>query len=639
METTDKSTAPIICGEKPAEITRKRRKKAAPGPLSRSTTVKLDPFPRERFAKFCEKLKVNTRDFGLIPFNLLGSQQYILDEICKGMDEGVSTFVILKSRQLGSSTFFMALNLFWCFNYSGLFGAIITHIEQLRDQFRNMIDVYKAHLPASYKVSVNKSNRNMLIFDNGSTIAYLTAGTKESSKGGGLGTGGSFNYLHSSETARYGNEEDLKNLRAALSSRYPHRMQIYESTAKGHNFYEEMCEIAKESPTQRFIFVGWWRNELFRFEKDSMEYAAYLPAGDQSNMEPLERRRIKLVKELYDFNIEYEQVAWYRWKLKDEYGGDQQKMDEDFPWTAEDAFVATGSKFFTNESLGDAMRDARRTPYMPYRYSLTTKWSDTQVMPYNDRRAELKIFEEADPTGHYVLSCDPAFGSGDTANRTAIFVGRAFADCIVQVAEFCTNKVETAQAAWVAAHLAGYYRGFSGCSFILEITGPGQHVILELDKLRQETHLIFPKDRPDLQNCLASMKNYYWRRTDSIGGSISARHWQTTQKTKPLMMNALRDSLNLGRIIIRSMPCLEEMRTIVQDDGVIEAEGSKNDDRAIAAALANIHWLQWVQPNLRAQGLTRARSAELTKKGIATTAQAVTLNFLQQQKIKLPEKT
>src|SRR5262249_54739404 len=66
------------------------------------TVTNLEPFPLEKFLLFCKQLKILTKDFGLIPFKLLGSQQYILDEIVKGMSEGICSFVILKSRQLGS---------------------------------------------------------------------------------------------------------------------------------------------------------------------------------------------------------------------------------------------------------------------------------------------------------------------------------------------------------------------------------------------------------------------------------------------------------------------------------------------------------------------------------------------------------
>ena len=53
-------------------------------------------------------------------------------------------------------------------------------------------------------------------------------------------------------------------------------------------------------------------------------------------------------------------------------------MDEQFPWVEEDAFVATGARFFTNESLTIAMKAARRRPFLPFTYVLGSRWQDLQ---------------------------------------------------------------------------------------------------------------------------------------------------------------------------------------------------------------------------------------------------------------------
>src|SRR5262249_52681515 len=225
-------------------------------------------------------------------------------------------------------------------------------------------------------------------------------------------------------------------------------------------------------------------------------------------------RRKRLVRELYGADVSAEQIAWYRWKLDDECSGDQSKMDEMFPWTPEDAFVATGSAFFTDESLTVAMRRSRKQAYIPFRYALSDRWQDTAVTAVRDKRADLKIWEEAHPKGYYAIGCDPAYGSSDTADRTVIHVARCFADCIVQVAEFTSPSVSTYQCAWVLAHLAGYYRN---CVVNLEITGPGSTVFDELQKLRTDTAGVRAGE-PDLRNALASMRYYLYRRPDNITG-------------------------------------------------------------------------------------------------------------------------
>src|SRR5215469_2869721 len=80
------------------------------------------PFPMARFLAFLGELKVQSRDFGLTNFRLLGSQRFLLLEIERAMGEGVTTIYVLKSRQVGISTLLLALDMFWAFEHKGLLG-------------------------------------------------------------------------------------------------------------------------------------------------------------------------------------------------------------------------------------------------------------------------------------------------------------------------------------------------------------------------------------------------------------------------------------------------------------------------------------------------------------------------------------
>jgi hypothetical protein len=167
------------------------------------------PFPRARFLQFLKNLKVQSKDYGLVPFRLLGSQLYALDELERGLAEGITTFYFLKSRQIGMSTFFLALDMFWAFSHRGLLGVLITHEEPSRDDFRSALEVFFAETPKSHKVNYVRHNRNLLILKNGSKFRYLIAGTSSGRKGG-LGRSGSANYVHATECAFYGNGDDVR---------------------------------------------------------------------------------------------------------------------------------------------------------------------------------------------------------------------------------------------------------------------------------------------------------------------------------------------------------------------------------------------------------------------------------------------
>lgn len=592
------------------------------------------PFPRDKFLTFLRNLKVQSKDMGLVPFKLLGSQLYILDEICKGLSEGITTFYILKARQLGASTFFLALDLFWSFNFKGLLGVFITHKEDSRDDFRSAIEVFFAETPKNFQIKYVRHNRNLLILKNGSKFRYLIAGTAENRKGG-LGRSGSANYVHATECAFYGNGDDVAEFRSQTSSLYPHRLQIYETTANGYNWFADEWDMATKDPSKRAVFVGFWRDERNQLPVEHPFFQKYMPDGVNTALTPLERRRVRLVREIYGFEISLQQIAWHRWHLESEKAGDHGTMDQEHPWTADDAFQATGSKFFTVEALTNVTRESRKHAFQTFRYRLSHKFEETRVVQVKDPRAELRIWEEASRFGYYALGCDPAYGSSDEADRTVISVWRCYSDALIQVAEFCSPQPSTYQCAWVLAHLAGYY-GRTYLMPVLEMTGPGQAVFDELEKVRKLSAEIKPnEDSENIRNILSNMRHYFYKRIDSLSGGM-VYQWKTTEELKRRMMNQMKNGIELGRMIPRSLALCEEMRRIVNDEGHIGGEGRAKDDRVMGAALAYQGWNMWVQPRVKAQGLSVQRSAQIEERGGTDPIDRTITNYLKRMNITVP---
>ncbi len=439
--------------------------------------------------------------------------------------------------------------------------------------------------------------------------------------------------MHGTECAFYGNGDDLAEFRSQTSSLNPHRLQIYETTANGYNHFHDMWELAKEDPTKKAVFIGWWRDERNQLPVNHPFFGHYMPDGVKSTLAPLERKRVREVRELYGFEISLQQLAWYRWHMAAEKDGDQSIMDQEYPWTEHDAFQATGSKFFTVEAMNDCMRSARKMPFQTFRYKLGMKFDETEIRQVRDVRAEMRIWEDASKFGYYVLGCDPAYGSSDEADRTVISIWRCYSDCMVQVAEYCSTQPSTYQCAWVLAHLAGYY-GITYLMPILEMNGPGQAVFDELEKVRRMASEIRPTDENHhLRNILANMRHYFYRRLDNPGGGEMLYQWKTTMDLKTRAMNQMKNGIELGRMIPRSVPLLEEMQRIVNDGGSIGGEGRSKDDRVMAGALAYQAWNTWVQPRMKALGLSRDRSAEIEEKGGTPPLERVITGYLKRMNI------
>ena len=546
----------------------------------------------KRFAEFCRDLRIESKDEGLVRLKFFGGQKYIVSALEQAIEEEKRRIWVLKCRQMGASTIFLGLDLYWLMQFPGIQGALITNDDGNRDFFRSTLNNYYESLPIEKQIKMLINNRNQLVFKNRSRASYLVASERAS---GNLGVGKGLNYLHATEVSRWGGDVDIDSLTSAFSNKHPQRLFIMESTARGFNKFRNLYFDAKKSIKSKAVFVTWWHSpEIYSCEADTMEYKVYgqtPPSGD-------ERIWIRDVKLLYGHDITKEQLAWWRCTLMEDHLGRINAMMEDHPPTEDLAFQFTGTNYFTATNLTLAMKAAEREVYEPFKYAFGYKFEDTELVDCDPRVAQLKIWERPKTGAYYVLGADPAYGSSDNADRFCASVFRCYADRMVQVAEFCTSELNTKQFAWVLFHLAGYYKQ---CAINLEINGPGEAVLNEMDNMRSYGYLT-GEGSGKLQEVIGCISYYVFRRPDTFGG-FSAFHWRTSPySTKPRMMEYLRAGVEMHQIIIKSVEAIDEMKYIEQDGAAIAAAGSSKDDRVIGAALAAVVWIENVQPRLRSIG-------------------------------------
>lgn len=589
-----------------------------PKPLKiTAQTGAVAKFPLSRFKKFISHLKINSRDYGRIQFKMLGSQEYVIKEVADGINSGITTFVILKGRGSGITTLFIAVDFFYALSHPGLLGTFLIHEDKAVAAFRKTIDLFIDSMPyrvdgKRFRPRIVAHNRNLLLLANDSAFSYLVAGVQESSGRGGIGRSQHTNFVHSTETALYGNEQELEEFRSSVSHLYPYRLQVYESTAQSFNHFYDAVQDAKGSPTVKYIFVGWWRDERNQFHTKDPRFNQFVP---NHKLTALERSRVRAVKEQYGFDISLQQIAWARWKLREEFHNDQSTFDQEFPWTDDDAFQATGSKYFEAPTLTQLYRDAKRKPYNGYRYQMTRRWEDTEVIPVrNAIEADLKVWDHASKFGYYVVACDPAYGSSEEADNYCIQAWRCYADGMDQVAEFCTNKLSLWQCTWVIAHLAGFY-GRKDCRVIIEINGAGKAVWKELGDLRDSLMRLPPTgDNHELRQILVNMRDYYYKRMDTMSGEL-AYQLLIHDDIRRTILGRFKIAVELGRMHIRSVHLINEMQRLVNDAGHVAAAGAGNDDRVMTAAMAWHCYAEWLRPMLVGLGHTRAKAMDIDERG------------------------
>jgi len=558
-------------------------------------------FPTQQFMSFCNALKIDSKERGVISLgdSLLGTQKWVLEKIISGLEDGVHDFVTLKCRQAGISTISLALDMFWLFRHKGMNGMMAVHEDSARDSFRSTLELYYASLPDTWKRGIKDHNRNQLVLNTGTKLLYRVAGTKKSGKGS-LGRSAAISFLHATEMSSWGDAEGFASLRASLAQKNPHRLYHWESTARGFEnlFYDQWCD-AKTAASQKAIFVSWWANEMYRVGRDDHLYSVYY--GKTGRFNSQEKEWAKEVKQLYGVEIDDEQIAWWRWLAAEQQSDESIRLQE-YPWTENQAFQASGSQFFSSVELSRLYTEVNKLANPEY-YRLTFRdnFIETQVIAATAKTATLKVWKNPEKNSFYVLGADPAYGSSENADGFAISVWRVWSDRAEQVCEYVDYDITTSQFAWAIAYLCGAY---GPCTFNLEVSGPGHAVLNELQNMRKERSFGLASSRPVLKDVMGSMKDFMYRKYDSIYGTPGALHTQTNFQMKERMMNTLRDYVERKMAHPVSRELVSEMTSIQREAGSAPAAPDhRKDDRVIAAALAILAWNDQVRTKLMAQGL------------------------------------
>lgn len=544
-------------------------------------------------------VEIDTKEEGRTHVEPWMSQRMVIDAVAKGLNEGVHEFVVLKCRQVAITTVCSVIELFWALANPGVQGAIIAdrtdNLERLRRIFAALLET----LPPEWRSSEHRliqNNRNGMAFANRSVIDLMAAASNPD-----LGASRALNMCHMTECGQWKSLAGVESLKASLARVNPHRLYIWESIANGFNWFYNHCQQAKTDRHMRFIFVGFWANPTYSIPKSDPDYKTYW----DGRLDDEELTRARDVRKRYGVTVKPEQVAW--WRREAEFRAEEYMLRH-YPWNERECFIASGSSFFpAARTLELAETLAEGPPYQAYRYNFEDAFlGSTIVQTTNRDEAMLRVWEPPEEKGVYVIGGDPSGGGGGDANDHAIQVLRCYADRIVQVAEFQSNKPLTYQFAWVLSHLCGAYKDHMAN---IEVSGVGAAVIPEVRNLRQlaQRGIIQAEQGSDsILNMIGAVRWFLYKRADTLGGAGNVINWKTNQDNKQFIYSALRDSLMLRTIELRSIRLVRQLQAIIEDDGWLGAgpDTGENDDLVSAMVLAHHTWQEWRRPGLIARNLT-----------------------------------
>ena len=570
------------------------------------------------FYKYLDRCIINSKDRGKICLGkeLYQGQRDVITKIFDALEEDIHEIFILKSRQLGISTLIRVLTVFLIGIHPALKGALVMDTDSNKSNARVELEAVIKNLPTSLKFpGIASNNRAGLRLNNKSEILFMSAGVRASKTSGTLGRSVGLTISHGSELCSWENVEGLKSYRQSLSDIHPDRLYIWKSTARGFNQWFKMVEAAKADPHHcKFIFLGWWSKQSQMIAKDSADFVLYgeAPLTDD------ELAKIKDVKERYGYDVTMEQVAWIRKRMdptstteNDESNDEDDPYDiQEQPWTEDEAFQQTGSIFFPAKQLTEQTTNYVSDKYQRWMFMPGAEFTDMKIFQAPSlKMTDLKVWEEPDSEGVYIISVDPAFGENPDNDRSAIEVQRCYSDGIDQVAEYASPLVNTRQLAWVIASLLGWYGGGNATArYIMELNGPGMAVLNAIKELRSQLdNGMFGSaaDESGLKDIFRNVRTYIYSRPDGMGGGNSY-HFKTTPQLKVLIMERLRDFVSNGAFRIRSAALVDEMKTVAREGDSISAPQNMRDDLTLASAFGTHYWETSVKRDLMARRITRA---------------------------------
>ena len=501
-------------------------------------------------------LKIRDKDGNLIPFLLNKPQLRLYGVIKEQWQAGKPVrIIILKARQMGFSTLVEGI-IFWlavtAFHTECM---IVAHTDEATRKLFQMSRRFFENLPVQIRPMQRASNANELIFDKpakyrgkspglGSHIRVATAG------GTGIGRGSTLRALHLSEFAWWPGDKlaTLIGLMQAVPDR-PGTLVVIESTAKGYDEFKKQWDKAVENQKNGIdgfipVFFAW-------FEMD--EYRRAVPPGFQRTEEEEALSQT--------FGLDDEQLAWRRWCIENNCGGDINLFRQEYPCTPDEAFIATGSCVFDKQALVLRREQVRKDKWERGIFRITEdaaggiesfEWVKRKDGPIRIRKKP----EEGVP---YVIGGDTA-GTG-----TDKFVGQVIDNRTgVQVAVLHHQFDERMYAKQM--YCLGMY--YNEALIGIEVNY-STYPELKLEELGYRN--LYTRERPDTYT--GELKKAFGFRTDRL--------------TRPVIIDGLKDVALNSLACITDYETLGEMLTFVYDEQWrAQAEEGEHDDLVMALAIA-----------------------------------------------------
>ena len=453
------------------------------------------------------------------------------------------TFLILKGRQQGCTTLITAYQLACSIlnkNFQGF--TLADKTDNTESIFQNKAKYPYEQLPDKIKPTEKFNNKRQLLFEKINSNWSVDTATEN------VGRSRTINFFHGSECAFW---KSISKVQAGLGEAFTNDcIKIYESTANGYNDFQKMWQ----NKNYILCFFEWWRTKEYRtkFESEKIKQDFLY---NVKNKDVWIFKRIRLL--IDSKKLELEQVYWYYKKYLSYI--DKELIKQEYPCSAEEAFLASGSCFFNKDNITNRLtqiKEPLKRGSFIYDYD-GSKISNIRFK--NDENGFIDIFELPKENYPYVLS-------GDTAGEGSdYFTG--------QVLENTTGK-----------QVAKLRKQFDSDEYVRQMYCLGKYYHEALIGIEANFDT-FPI-RKLLE--LGYNKQYIREKEDTYTNKPQKAYGFKTDKiTRPLILSMLQSIVNDHIELINDKETLEEMLVFVRNEkGRPEAQEGCHDDLVMALAIA-----------------------------------------------------
>lgn len=477
----------------------------------------------------------------VVKFKLTPQQRYLMKKKQKYN-------ITLKSRQLGISTVAMCYSLYLALTKPNTTCLMMSYsMKSVSEIFAKLRAIYD-YLPDYIKLKEKANNRTELAFENNSRIIVATCGSKDNARGATL------SFCHLSEVGLM-NENLETQLIAIEQALVPGGCMILESTAKGLNKFHDLWQGSVSEENNYYPFFFPWYKDKKMFAIEYIEFSEVYKA--QKGKYLTEDELDETEQWLFEKGTTLQMLMWRRQKIKNI---GQDAFRQEFPSTPEEAFLnSDGANIFDIKCIYERLVNLEK-----YAQILNIPNNIPQILKTNKRY--LKIWKYPVVGERYYIGCDSAEGLGGEHDYSVIEVLDKDG---FQCAEFRSNNIKPYIFAEILYEMAVYYDKALVC---IERASAGLTII---DKMR------------DTYKYVNMMK---YKSFDARGKSVKKWGWETTQTSKPKMINDFVELFETGGVCVNSKELLNEMK-LFQSVGGKMCGVSGHDDCVMSMALAIVAML------------------------------------------------